>query len=98
MKFGHKINKEVDKIDQTQKQKHCRREQRSLERTGRNKRTKEGRVGWREMKGEKEITSQQRTEELIRLFKVISQRELSALISLNHVTELMSTKHSKCTL
>lgn len=59
---------------------------------------KEGRVGWREMEGETEITSQQRTEELIRLLKVISQRELSALISFNHVNELMSAKHSKCTL
>lgn len=57
-------------------QKHCRREQRSLERTERNKRIMEGRVGWREMEGEKKITSQQRTEELIRLLKVISQREL----------------------
>lgn len=54
--------------------------------------------GWREMKGEKEITSQQRTEELIRLLKVISHRELSALISFNHVNEPMSAKHSKCTL
>lgn len=55
-------------------------------------------MGWGEMKGAKEITSQQRTEELIRLLKVISQRELSALISFNHVNELMSAKHSKCTL
>lgn len=52
----------------------------------------------REMGGEKEITSQQRTEEVIRLLKVISQRELSALISFNHVNELMSAKRSKGTL
>lgn len=55
-------------------------------------------MGRREMEGEKEITSQQRTEEVIRLLKVISQRELSALISFNQVNELMSAKHSKCTL
>lgn len=61
------------------------------------KEEKETGMGWSEMKCAKEIASQQRTEELIRLLKVISQRELSALISFNHVNELMSGKHSKCT-
>lgn len=48
----------------------------------------------------KENKSQYRAKELIRVSKVISQSELSAHFSFNHVSvnELMSGKQTKCTL
>lgn len=99
VKFRHEINKDVDKNRPNTEATTLPTRREELWEDGKKlKKMKENRVGWREMEGEKEITSQQRTEEVIRLLKVISQRELSALISFNQVNELMSAKHSKCTL